>query len=1403
MYTVFTAYVHDLPQADSEQKAELKSRHIVDLEELCLISEVRINGTSHISEISFDGGLHVLTTGTNEPLRPFKERQKTTLSSAYFNNNVDSTDNRYAVKIHHEDDEFSILWQPKNTLGTQTLAVGGVGRYITIRFDNSNNTSGRTRPTRIYVEGFSLERIPPSATAVHFLNFGAKLPSTNNRASIEADIMAGIALLEGSKYNQARELVHRAQKKVLQSCVDTRHGDIQNQKKILCKEAAELQTLSLETQRRQGTVKSSHCEGFIDLLRYSYAANTGSSAVQLFGKRIPEIARKTPFLDGDSLLLQLHSHLVAAWTQQLSCASRPAVRIAAANLLDHMVRTLDVQIGTSLCQILESGLDGVSQSSLANHSAYHEPVVRLLDTCAIVIPNFSTSLHVRLQRVISSVFQQTRNTASIEGKLQLMRFLWICLEKGQYPIEDTEVIHELLVLLKHKVDTVRAAARKCWAAMRQLAPTYFAGNRLGAYIKWVVNPLGNLIAEVEHLLSIGNQNEEKGIPVAVMLINLLDLTTWICLHAAEEEKHLLSHIFPLVTQLLKLSFENEKYNTQTNSLPLFDGAWELFEKISSSGGPHDIGDTEHVLKGLLLKFEETLIDRSPSQRELYLMHTVLKRIRPNDRLCGMIRKLLVLHCNWIPHSVEDLTFFVTADMLRSVRKHLDGQLMETVLQSLLDRGTTRASIRDETLEILVTIMLNSRNSSADLLNYCWVGGLRWAEKAMDSLSYGAEAPGQYLSNDIVEDRLFFFRRMLHRYDPWHYQTLLTSNQCEQFISTLLRIVTEYPRATVRELAMELISKLFRGWIKASKGNFEENISDKENLISEVGSCGANTTWNSELCWDLCEWLGRVLDEAVAPSDGWASTDAIQHSALDLCEYILTNALPMPTQEMDHRRNTAISLFHSRRLHVVFLLWDTLYFLLDSPVSAVPYRALRLILSVVQDTVHDTYRSVRRADYPSIFMNLRQLHMRSLECVEKMLIDSEEWVLRLGGITMLRSMMEANFPPEQVNVKVWESVFTLRHIDGLSSVRKSAASILLDWCPTQELQRLESKYSLSAKIDSKYSKQSKQFSEVCGQSCLPLFHTGYSIDDSSLEKHGSWKDMNELLQQEEVLGKTNPECSIRMADWIESLLQNEIQDDEMHLLSTEEDMVEHIEESPKSEDTDFPVVNRRSTSKERPKSARRSRAYTLASSTEGKKRPTHKRSSELSQEVLQLVAEQQQKQNPKDLDIEFEWAFPEEQNEAFLDDLCQDTDFSKGIDKNCDEQFDVNGKLSQDQLEIDSDSDSDEDSDDTHKSKHASNERLHNSDNEHSQPAAETEDDWSSVPEEVIQFDQNQGSVSKYLQENQPESYHVEKPTIGHPGGDKSPQNNNELAGDNVEEMEEMLRREDLCVESEEYITDFA
>lgn len=629
--------------------------------------------------------------------------------------------------------------------------------------------------------GYSLNVSPQASQVVPLLNIASYLK--NFPEGVDADYLAGLALMNARRFIQASELIRRAETRLsgtldLPMKYPRKFGTpnthaITSNKKLL--RAAKLELLVAEGFNQHGQI--------IDKL----IAFERATEYFLGGGNLDAISVES---DVYSSLLRLQPHLGRLLLRNLTDKLEP-LRIACVRGLEFLIENLGCSLGSQFVLVLKTIIKSypnlflhsdsfntslISSSSIIE-SLKEEPSTnlidsynRLLETCISIISSASPSLlHTIFQEVLSHYILITELPKDL--KIFIIRLLEKIINICEGDLDFSNSLLYSVLNLVHN-DEVSESAAGLWETIKNKILANYLGLRLENLVTWMKEMLQTEPEE--------NINDIISIISAIVKKDKANKTI------PRQKPELRELVDPL------LCWINHAASSQQR-LGLFQNLWSCLNGISSYL-PH-LNMLSCVID-LIYKTTEYCKHSAPTVPMLKFLNIIFADLKIEPKLIEILLEFLPIFCNCIPNNIHDEIFLVLNQVIGICGQHLDKIHLKALVDGLLDQFTVKSQSQRNSKGFLISLILTKPSYLEFLLDYCLLDN---RIPVFDKSKYDRQRIAS--KHDKYLDKLSFAIEVISLFEKSHGLIII---QKLEAISNTCRGLLEHRDSHVRLKGLEIL-----------------------------------------------------------------------------------------------------------------------------------------------------------------------------------------------------------------------------------------------------------------------------------------------------------------------------------------------------------------------------------------------------------------------------------------------------------------------------------------------------------------------------------------------------------------------------------------------------------------------
>lgn len=635
--------------------------------------------------------------------------------------------------------------------------------------------------SEIAVIGYSLNVSPQASQVVPLLNIASYLKSFPE--GVDADYLAGLALMNARRFIQAAELIRRAELRLSGSLdlpikyprkYNTPNTyTITNNKKLL--RAAKLELLVAEGFNQHGQI--------VDKL----VAFERATEYFLGGGNLDAICAQT---DVYSSLLRLQPHLARLLLRNLTDKLEP-LRIACVRGLEFLIENLGCSLGSQFVLVLKTiiktyptlsiSTDSFNNSLMSCSTLTENPKEepssnlidsynRLLETCISTISSASPSLlHTIFQEVLSHYILITELPKDLKVVIirLLEKIINIC--EGDLDFSNS-LLYSILGLIHN--EEVAETAGVLWETIKNKILANYLGSRLEGLVRWI-----NEMLQTE---------PEEHIQDIISVISVIVKRDKNKRSAHRQKPELRELVDPLLGWLTHSASSQDK-------LELFHSLWKCLYGISSYVPQLSMFD---CIVELIFKTIEYCKHSAPTVPMLKFLNIVLGDLKIEDKLIEVLLQFLPVFCGCIPNNINDEIFLVLNQIIGITGDHLENSHLKALVDGMLDQYTVKSQSQRNSKGFLISLILSKESYLEFLVEYCLLTN---KVPVLDQLKYDRQR--LVSEHDKYLDKLSFAIDVVTLFEKSH--GLYLMNKIEQ-ISVTCTGLLEHRDSHVRIRGLEIL-----------------------------------------------------------------------------------------------------------------------------------------------------------------------------------------------------------------------------------------------------------------------------------------------------------------------------------------------------------------------------------------------------------------------------------------------------------------------------------------------------------------------------------------------------------------------------------------------------------------------
>ncbi|OMJ85008.1 hypothetical protein SteCoe_13786 [Stentor coeruleus] len=633
----------------------------------------------------------------------------------------------------------------------------------------------------IAVIGYSLNVSPQASQVVPLLNISSYLKSQPE--GVDADYLAGLALMNARRFIQASELIRRAESR-LSGSLDLpmkyprkfhtpNTQTITNNKKLL--RAAKLELLVAEGFNQHGQI--------IDKL----IAFERATEFFLGGGNLDAVTVES---DVYSSLLRLQPHLGRLLLRNLTDKLEP-LRIACVRGLEFLIENLGCSLGWQFVLVLKTIIKSypnftipndsfntsLMSSSSINEGPKEEPSSnlidtynRLLETCMSTISSSSPSLlHTIFQEVLSHYILITELPKDL--KILIIRLLDKIVNICEGDLDFSNSLLYCIMGLLHN-DEVSESASGLWETIKTKILAKYLGPRLENLVRWMAEMLQT--EPEEHITDILN------IIQAIVRKENTNKTL------QKQKPELRELVDPLLNWL------NHAANSQ-DKLTLFQSIWKCLYGISNYLPQLNM---LNCVTEMIYRTMDYCKHSAPTVPMLKFLNIILADLKVESNLIQILLEFLPIFCNCIPNNINDEIFLVLNQIMSITGEHLENKHLKALIDGMIDQFTVKSQSQRNSKGFLTTLILSNQSYLEFLLAYCLFD---IKVPLLDSSKYDRQ---RIISeHDRYLDKLSLAIEVITMFEKNH--GMLLMEKLEQ-ISNVCKFLLEHKDSHVRIRGLEIL-----------------------------------------------------------------------------------------------------------------------------------------------------------------------------------------------------------------------------------------------------------------------------------------------------------------------------------------------------------------------------------------------------------------------------------------------------------------------------------------------------------------------------------------------------------------------------------------------------------------------
>jgi len=120
-------------------------------------------------------------------------------------------------------------------------------------------------------------------------------------------------------------------------------------------------------------------------------------------------------------------------------------------------------------------------------------------------------------------------------------------------------------------------------------------------------------------------------------------------------------------------------------------------------------DISAIVLSILRILHQRCQSSSPSPALLHIIQTVLGHLVPDATIAGFLLQFLEAFCQWVPHSVYDMTFNVLQILIKMTQPYIHEEHIEFVVQALLDPYTVKSTSHKKCVMLFIATVMGSQS----------------------------------------------------------------------------------------------------------------------------------------------------------------------------------------------------------------------------------------------------------------------------------------------------------------------------------------------------------------------------------------------------------------------------------------------------------------------------------------------------------------------------------------------------------------------------------------------------------------------------------------------------------------------------------------------------------------------
>jgi hypothetical protein len=599
----------------------------------------------------------------------------------------------------------------------------------------------------IAVVGYSLNVSPQASHVVSLLNVASYLK--NFPESVDADYLAGLALMNARRFIQAAEFIRRAESKLSGSLdlpvkyprkFNTPNTfTITNNKKLL--RAAKLELLVAEGFNQHGQISDK-------LIAFERATE-----YFLGGGNLDATCSQS---DVYSSLLRLQPHLARLLLRNLTDKLEP-LRISCVRGLEFLIENLGCSLGSQFVLVLKTIIktyptlsmtsDSFNTSLISNLSLTEGPKEepssnlidsynRLLETCISTVSSASPALlHTIFQEVLSHYILITELPKDLKVVIirLLEKIINIC--EGDLDFSNS-LLYSIMGLLHN--EEVAETAGSLWESIKNKILANYLGARLEGLVRWMTEMLQT--EPEEHIQDI----------ISIISVVVKKDKTVRATHRQKPELREL--IDPLLAWLNHAASSQDK-------LGLFHTLWKCLYGISSYVPQLNMFN---CVVDLIYKTIEYCKHSAPTIPMLKFLNIVLGDLKIESKLIEVMLEFLPTFCECIPNNVNDEIFLVLNQIIGITGDHLENMHLKALIDGMLDQYTVKSQSQRNSKGFLTSLILSKESYLQFLIDYCLL-----FNHVEDCLSFKEDRQRVVSEHDRFVDKLAFASDVIVLFEKSH------------------------------------------------------------------------------------------------------------------------------------------------------------------------------------------------------------------------------------------------------------------------------------------------------------------------------------------------------------------------------------------------------------------------------------------------------------------------------------------------------------------------------------------------------------------------------------------------------------------------------------------------------------